>query len=664
MLLICPLCSNECTVDDLPDISVTCPACGQQISTRTGATLVQPAKETPASDVVAGWSVVLEETQDQPGAVRPRPVADFSVLPLRQGKYCIESLIDEGGFARVYLATDEELGRQVAIKIPRPERFATEAKLRQFLAEARTTAVLRHAGIVTVFDVGRFVNGTSYIAMEYVSGGTLSKFFEQGCPPVKKAVQMVIKIAEAIHEAHLRGLVHRDLKPSNILLDQRGEPRVVDFGLAVHETTQVRLRGEVSGTPAYMAPEQYRGEVQLFDGRTDIWSLGCILYVALTGRRPFNGDTGQLRDEILNKFPKPPRQIDDQIPSELETICLKCLAKTVEGRYTTAKDVADALSEWLNKTEAIPVARPWVAPEPTKVEPEKKTFSGRFRVVSGSVLLLAVAIILPMIVAATRPLKPIEDAPASRTAGSQQLALNPGQQDSKLGAIVAKPLDEEPLLRAIPLIGPGRIPRKLSWPSWHTEDTLDYSLDEARLSLQNPTSECFIALGDTTADAIVLETELTRAGASSSSGIFWGWQIDHLNPDHRSCFAVRIGSTSGPGQVRRHSLYVDHLTLAPRGVDQFTVVDYQTASAVDISANLRPERGRLTVEISRISGLHTISWGGQVFHELKDNANRFLKSQPKRHPPMRSAGVFGIYNDHGAVVVRNPVLKIVARKGN
>jgi WD40 repeat protein len=163
-------------------------------------------------------------------------------------------------------------------------------------------------------------------------------------PSHAQAARLLATVADALHYAHHRGFVHRDLKPSNILIDRFGRPHVGDFGLAIHEDRQRSHKGECAGTPSYMAPEQVRGESHQLDGRTDIWSAGVILYEMLTKRRPFRGDREELFEDILKRDPKPPRQIDDTIPPELERICLKCLAKKTTDRFSTAADLARALS--------------------------------------------------------------------------------------------------------------------------------------------------------------------------------------------------------------------------------------------------------------------------------------------------------------------------------
>ncbi len=271
-------------------------------------------------------------------------------LPQAIGRYTIQDILGKGAFGAVYLARDTELNRLVALKIPNVGPFASPEELDQFLQEARTVAQLHHEGIVTIYDV--FRDGDRVvIVQQYVEGQDLRCYLASaGVLPAGKCAQIILGIAEAVNVAHQRGFVHRDLKPSNILLDAEGRPCVADFGLAIHTSIQRLRRGEKSGTPEYMSPEQVRGEVHVLDGRSDIWSLGVILYEMLVGERPFQGQTiEELFDEIEHAEPKPPHAWLPEIPEGLEKICLKCLRKQVDQRYHTAAELAEAVRGFLKR---------------------------------------------------------------------------------------------------------------------------------------------------------------------------------------------------------------------------------------------------------------------------------------------------------------------------
>ena len=189
-------------------------------------------------------------------------------------------------------------------------------------------ARLKHPGIVAVYDAGRDADGSPFLVMEFIKGRPLSEVMKADLPDLVRTTEIVATAAEAMAYAHRQGFVHRDVKPANILVDGEDRPHIADFGLALHESQQRQRPGESSGTLFYMAPEQARGESQRLDGRTDIWALGVVLYELLLHRRPFEGSSlAQIQDEILHRDPKPPRQIIEAIPAELERICLKCLAK-------------------------------------------------------------------------------------------------------------------------------------------------------------------------------------------------------------------------------------------------------------------------------------------------------------------------------------------------
>ena len=619
MLLTCPICRAECTIDNLSVDTVTCPTCGQQLSTRTGS---------PVSQVVIGDTpAAKDETREWHEEV-VSPTADIDVLPVRLGRYFIESLIAQGGFAKVYLATDEELGRRVALKIPRLEKFKTPAKLRQFLAEARIAAKLRHPGIVTIFDVGQFANGTNYIAMEYVAGQSLSDLMQAGRISLQRAVDLMIKIAEAVHEAHRQSLVHRDLKPGNILLDERGEPRVVDFGLAVHETAQAQLQGEVAGTPAFMSPEQFRGEVHRLDGRTDIWSLGCVFYQLLTGRRPFNGDVTQLYDEVLNKAPKPPRQIDDQIPRELETICFKCLSKDVDARYTTAKDLADDLRTWLSLQSKDDEQHLTVPAQQTnqaaKLRPWLVASIGAILCGTGAVLL-----------AINLPSQPRTD--------DQPGGVGPGRNNAQVldKALLGGSVDQRATPRVwLPLLD--RKPEQIVWGG--DTPTCRWSFDPLQREIVVDAGYyLFAGIGETKSDDFGLQLTLTKNAFSGIAGLFWGFNdaVRADGTDIKRCDAVVIQMDEVHQPKTYRILRMEFEFVTP-------LVDVNLAPIADLVpiAGLLtfveipcPERTELKLEVHVKSGLvRSVLWQQQELPTLADDQ----EARPSK------SGKFGVLNEFGA----------------
>jgi serine/threonine protein kinase len=269
-------------------------------------------------------------------------------IPETIGRYTVKSVLGEGAFGCVYLAYDEELERPVAVKVPRPEQISSPNDMEAYTAEARVLASLDHRGIVPVYDVGRTKDGSCYVVTKFVKGHDLQEVIEKQRPSHVESARLVAMVAYALHHAHLHGIVHRDIKPANILLDSNGNVYITDFGLALKEV-DFGTGPEFVGTIPYMAPEQANRRGHLVDARSDIFSLGVVFYELLIGVRPFKGQTV---DEILERITSraeacPPRTLDDTIPRELETICLRCLSKELTARYTTAKDVAEDVWEAL-----------------------------------------------------------------------------------------------------------------------------------------------------------------------------------------------------------------------------------------------------------------------------------------------------------------------------
>ncbi len=274
------------------------------------------------------------------------------------GRFRILSILGRGGMGIVFRAEDTTLGRPVALKILHPHYASRSTGMHRFLREAQAAAKLKHPTIVPVHEVGEH-GSLAYIIYELILGSNLSTVLKAGPIPFHSLAEWVASIAEALDQAHRQGIVHRDVKPANILIDSERRPYLTDFGLAIHGNADSTLtrEGDLLGTPAYMSPEQARGSHDKVDIRTDIYSLGVTLYEGLTGKTPFLGTPSQILAKILHEEPANPRSIRAEIPMELETICLKAMAKEPADRYPTAIAFAEDLRRFVRQ-EPITARRP------------------------------------------------------------------------------------------------------------------------------------------------------------------------------------------------------------------------------------------------------------------------------------------------------------------
>jgi predicted Ser/Thr protein kinase len=314
----------------------------------TPSTAGSPSKAVSKVRSRADASAALRKGSDAAPAELDRLARDPAKVV---NQYVLVSMLGQGGMGQVWKAWDRKLSRWAALK------FLTlndPSSVKRFEREAKLAARLRHPNICAIYEVGQ-AQGRHFIAMEFVDGVPLGK----ANLSIRPAADVIAKISRALEEAHKEGVVHRDLKPDNLMITASGRPYVMDFGLAktVEAESSLSVSGDIMGTPAYMSPEQARGDVDTIDGRTDVYSLGATLYTLLTGEKPFPGKTSmEIVMKVVNQEPTPPSRLKPGVPAALDAVVLKAMEKDRSRRYATAAQLGDDLERFLANQDVL--ARP------------------------------------------------------------------------------------------------------------------------------------------------------------------------------------------------------------------------------------------------------------------------------------------------------------------
>ena len=348
----CPYCSVRIKVrDNMVGQIARCPKCREkfEVSSFSSGGDGGDAAAVSISETIDGSA-----TKTGGGASKQESSSNDGVA---LGRFQLQKVLGQGAFGKVYRAYDPQLDRMLAIKVPTFSNNDTK-RVQRFLTEAKAAARLRHPNIVPTFESGH-IDGKYFIAAQFIAGHALNDVIKSGTYERRAALEWIVSLASAISYAHANDIVHRDIKPHNVMIDESGQPQLMDFGLARRgdeESTQT-TDGTLLGTPAYMPPEQARGALSEIGPWSDQYSLGVILYEILTGQRPFHGEPHAVINQVLTEEPASPRSLDKTIPRDLDSICRKAMAKLPADRYDDCDAFAEDLRRWLRgeSTNARPL---------------------------------------------------------------------------------------------------------------------------------------------------------------------------------------------------------------------------------------------------------------------------------------------------------------------
>ncbi len=390
MRLTCPWCGEETSVPDGVS-TATCENCGETFSPSDA--------DVPTPEELSTW-IMSDEEKDPEGQPRRdiRPSDLEQMQALFQGKYEVMELMGRGGMGAVYKARQVSPRRLVGLKVLLGGHFASEAQHKRFKREAQAIALLKHPGIVQVYEFGE-ASGQPYFTMDYVEGTNLKRYVREKKLGAKDICRLMVEVADAVYYAHTEGVIHADLKPENILVDDDGRPHVLDFGLAriarrsELSMSRITKTGTVTGTPKYMSPEQTLGKPQEIDERTDVYSLGVILYELLTSHSPYRPDDESVYStmkSIREEEPTPPTAFSAQVDRELQAMLYQALEKDRERRYQTAQALKEDLERYVD-------GQPVNAVPPSLFYRAKKAFRRNWKTwvpVGTGVLLVLIAAVL------------------------------------------------------------------------------------------------------------------------------------------------------------------------------------------------------------------------------------------------------------------------------